>query len=433
MSNLPNNNDRFSAKPSKKIVHTNSTNPTGASREEIMGAPQKKGGAPKKTPAWKVLLTVIIIIASVCIVFSFMWDFFIKDALIGIVDKNLEPSVDASSSYVDDDTGLPVLDGDRREKVFNFLVIGLNDDTGNNTDTMMLINYDVAAGNINVVQIPRDTYIDWTYNFRKINSIFAAGYNTSSAADKAGRRTDGIEELCGFIESNMCVKIDFYVLVDLVAFQNVVDAMGGVEVDVPCDMVYNDNEQNLHLNLRAGKQKLNGYQAMCFCRNRHSWVDQDFGRMDIQKLFISATLNQLKANITDPAVLASLVESAFKNVQTNLTLENCVYFATQVMKTDMSKIRMVTLPTESYDRYIIALKSDMLDVINNFLNVYSEPLTFEALDPKFAFTTTSNAGLHKAYLYDRTNYDIYDASTIEDNVQFHQDPHPLTGDYYNGN
>lgn len=361
-----------------------------------------------------------------------MWNFFIKDALIGMVDEHLEPSVDASSKYIDDDTGLPVLEGDRREKVFNFLVIGLNDDTGNNTDTMMLVNYDVAAGNINVVQIPRDTYIDWTYNFRKINSVFAAGFNTSNAADKTGRRVDGIEELCGFIESNMCVKIDFYVLVDLTAFQNVIDAMGGVEVDVPCDMVYNDNEQNLHLNLKAGRQVLDGYQAMCFCRNRHSWADQDYGRMDIQKLFISATLNQLKANITDPAVLASLVETAFKNVQTNLTLENCVYFATQVLKTDMSKIRMVTLPTESYDRYIIALKSDMLDIVNGFLNVYSEPLTFEQLDPKCAFTTTSNSGLHKAYLYDRAKYDIYDAGSIEDNVQLHEDPHPMTGDYYKG-
>lgn len=425
MNNIPNNDNAnnqgpqgFTAKPTDKIVHTGDpARPTGASREELLGkgTNKKAQNVRKKTPAWKKLLTAVIIIASVCVVFSVMWSLFIKDAIGNAIDTHFEPTVSPTSSWVDPDTGLPALDGDRREKTFNFLVAGLNDDTGNNTDTLMLINYDVANGNINVVQIPRDTYIDWTYNFSKINSIFAAGFNYSDATDKTGRRNDGINELCGFIESNMSVKIDFYILVDLQAFQEIVDAMDGVEVDVPCDMKYDDPAQNLHIDLKQGRQTLSGYDAMCLVRNRHTYADADYGRMNVQKIFISALLTQLKANVTDPAVLSSLVQVGFNDVQTNLTLENCIYFATQVLKTDLSKIKMVTMPTESYDGKIIMLKSDMLDVINQCLNVYAEPLTFEELDPNCAFTTTSYSGLHKAYLYDRVDYDIFGADDVEQN------------------
>ena len=427
MNNIPNNDNRinnaneaqrFTSKPTKKIVHTNdAARPVGASREELLGqgTNKTKGGARRKTPLWKKFLTVVIIIASVCIVFSIMWSLFIKDALLGAIDTHWEPTVSPTSENINSETGLPVLDGDRREKTFNFLVVGLNDDTGNNTDTIMLINYDVANGNINVVQIPRDTYIDWTYSFSKINSVFAAGYNYSDKSDKTGRRSDGMDELCGFIESNMCVKIDFYVLVDLEAFQDVVDAMGGVEVDVPCDMNYEDPEQNLYIHLKAGTQTLSGYDAMCMVRNRHTYADADLGRMNVQKIFISALLAQLKENVTDPSVLSSLVQVGFNDVQTNLTFENCVYFATQVLKTDLANVKMVTMPNESYDGRIIMLKSDMLDVINQCLNVYTEPLAIEELDPNFAFTTTSYSGLHKAYLYDRVDYDIFGADEVEEN------------------
>lgn len=83
----------------------------------------------------------------------------------------------------------------------------------------MLANYDVANQMINVVQIPRDTYINAGYNFHKINSVYAAGFNHADyGSTQTERRVAGMNELCEFIETNMTVKIDFYVLVDLSAF-----------------------------------------------------------------------------------------------------------------------------------------------------------------------------------------------------------------------
>ncbi len=391
--------------------------------------PSNKRGASvqqkkkKKTPAWKVLLTVIIMVLSVAIVLSVILSIFgvplfgksTKDIIAGVGEK-LEPSVSDASSWKDDETGLPVLSGNRKDKVFNFLVVGLNNDTGNNTDTIMLAQYDVANQKANIVQIPRDTYINASYNFHKINSIYAVGYNyADSGLSQEGRRTEGMNELCEFIETNMAVKIDFYVLVDLDAFEEFIDSLGGLNVNVPCNMDYEDPQQDLYIHLRAGQQTLSGYDAMCLVRNRHCYADADYGRMNVQKIFVSALLKQVKENITDLSTLTSIIKIGFNNVTTNLTMENCIYFATQALKIDMSNLSMVTLPTQSVNGHIVVLETDVVNIINSYLNVYDEPITAETFDPKYRLVDRSDSDMYKAYMYWESEYEVYTADEVDEN------------------
>ncbi len=376
----------------------------------------------KKIPAWKILVTVIIMVLSmaivVCVALSaFGVPLFGGGGLKGFVSgvgSNFEPDVSPSSTWTDDQTGLPVLDGNRKQKVFNFLVVGLNDDTGNNTDTIMLAQYDTGNQYANVVQIPRDTYINASYNFHKINSIFAAGYNVTSGA-KAERREAGMARLCEFFESNFAVKIDFSVLVDLSAFENLIDGMGGLKVNVPCDMDYEDPWQDLYIHLRAGEQTLSGYDAMCMVRNRHTYADADYGRMNVQKIFLSALLEQVQQNLTDVNTLKGLIDIAINDVATNLTADNCFYFASQALNMDMSHLRMVTMPTTTVGANVTILKSDAIDVINNYLNVYDRPITEDSFDPKCHLTDKTDRALYETYLYTRMEYDVYTADDVNRN------------------
>lgn len=384
----------------------------------------------RKTPAWKVLTTILIMVLSMAIVLGLLVNYLILPklgggigGLISNMGEHLEPTVDNDSTYVDE-SGMPVLSGDRKEKVFNFLIVGLNNDTGNNTDTIMLAQYDVGNQAINVVQIPRDTYINGTYNFHKINSVFAAGYNSASAGSTveerrvvgiAGDKENNIEGLCGFIESNMAVKIDFYVLVDLDAFESFIDSIGGLRINVPCNMDYEDPEQDLYIHLKAGEQVLSGYDAMCLVRNRKTFTDADYGRMNVQKIFLSALLKQVKEDMTDTKTLTGIIDIVFNDVTTNLSLSNCVYFATQALSVDMSKLRMVTLPTLSVGNAISVLESDAVDIINSFVNVYTEPVDAETFDPKCRLTNKKDSGLYKTYLYNRTEYEIFTADSVDEN------------------
>ncbi|MCI8331274.1 MAG: LCP family protein [Clostridiales bacterium] len=376
-----------------------------------------------KTPAWKVFVTVLILIISVAIVLSvvlsvFGIPFIGRPGGSGWVDQFLEPNVSGDSNWMDNDTGRPVLSGDRRDKVYNFLVAGLNDDTGNNTDTLMLVHFDVENMGANIVQIPRDTYINAGYNFHKINSVFAAGYNRAElGTEKGQRRKAGMNELCEFIETNMAVKIDFTVIVDLSAFENFIDQLGGLHVKVPCDMTYSDPEQNLYIDLRQGEQTLSGYQAMCLVRNRKTYADADYGRMDVQKIALAALMKQVKENITDVSTLSSLMSIAVNDVTTDLTVDNCVYFATKVLKMDMSRVKMLTLPTQNANGYITILKTNAVEVIDQYLNVYAETFTAEQFDSGKIFTNKDpNSVQYKTYLYNEMEYKVYSADHIDDEV-----------------
>ncbi len=379
---------------------------------------------------WKVLLTALIMLLSLLILTFGMLCLFngtvkadpmgwlgslMKDPGTAIVDL-FRPEVQGGSSWSDDD--MPIIDdADRHEKdVFNFLIAGVNDGLGNNTDTLMLVQYRVGDGQINVVQIPRDTYIDVGYNFNKINSIYSAAYNGGSGS-ASERRVDGMEGtderigLCEFIEKSYAVKIDYYVLIDLAGFQSLIDELGGLRVNVPSRMKYSDPEQNLFIDLYPGEQTLTGYQAMCMVRNRKTYVDADYSRMNAQKIVLTALFKQVKEDFTADT-LKGLIEFAYENVTTNISLTDCIYFGTNALSVDMDSLKMVTMPTKYFKGHCMTLEKGCVEVVNQFLNVYSRPITAEDFDRGDRLTTTGTE-LHEVYLYETIDYEVYDGDRVD--------------------
>ena len=131
--------------------------------------------------------------------------------------------------------GMPTLSGDRKEGYYTFLLIG-TDRSDSNTDTLMLVSYDVPNQQVNIASIPRDTMINASWDIKKINSVF-------------GLYKDGVGALKTYMKSILGFEPDFYVKVDLSAFVELVDLVDGVDFYVPQDMNYDDPSQNLHIHL----------------------------------------------------------------------------------------------------------------------------------------------------------------------------------------
>jgi len=204
-------------------------------------------------------------------------------------------------------------------------------------------------GKVSVLSIPRDTYIDDVVT-NKINAVYSTngGYNkdkNSKDYEKAEKAMlEQVEEITG-------ITPNYYITIDTNALVELVDAIGGVTVDVPINMKYDDSSQNLHINLKKGTQKLNGAQAEQFVRFRKNnngtgYSNGDIGRVATQQEFIKALIKEVlqPKNITK---ISDLIEIGLNNVKTNITLGDALQYVDDIKNFNMDNLRMETLPQET--------------------------------------------------------------------------------------
>ena len=197
------------------------------------------------------------------------------------------------------------------------------------SDSMLLLRFDPDAKKVSVLSIPRDTrvYIDG-YGVRKINHANDYGGPALSASVAS--------ELLGGIE------IDRYVRVNVQGVEKLIDALGGVTVNVPKDMKYNDFSQHLYIDLKKGVQHLDGDKAMQFLRYRYDGLG-DISRVQRQQMLMRATVEQtLKpATVIKVPKILSVIQS---HLDTNLTVRELMALSNFASKTDRSGVKMMMLP-----------------------------------------------------------------------------------------
>lgn len=228
------------------------------------------------------------------------------------------------------------------------LILGVSTDLDSElTDTIMVASYNPNTQKANLLSIPRDTftgkYKSKATASQKINCL----YNISRDPEKT---LDAVNEITG-------LDIEYYVLVRTEALIKLVDAIGGVEFDVPIDMYYTDKTQDLVIDLKAGTQTINGEKAEQLLRFRHNndgtsypieYGDNDFGRMRTQRDFIMATLKQtLKpGNIFK---IGQILEIANENVETNLQLSYIKDYVPYAVEFNTENMETATLPGTTPD------------------------------------------------------------------------------------
>jgi LCP family protein required for cell wall assembly len=245
----------------------------------------------------------------------------------------------------------------RREGTYCFIV-GATDDEGYRTDTMMLVFFEPAKETLNVLQIPRDLLVETGHASNKANALYAYG---KGALMKSA------------LSSAFGIPIDNYVVINLDCFRTIVDKLGGVEVNVPFDMDYEDPYQDLYIHLKAGKQVLDGEGAEGFVRFRYGYVDMDFGRMNAQKIFLAAAAKTAIKPV-NIAKIPGLVDTVFKHMKTDLTASEILSYATKAVGVPLSNVRMFTMPSESWyyagESGLTAYKDETMYIINNYFSPY---------------------------------------------------------------
>lgn len=163
-----------------------------------------------------------------------------------------------------------------------FLLAGLdNVQNVSRTDTIILAKLDFSKHDLRMISIPRDTFVQVSTkrgtHWDRINSAYTGGGNEGLL--------DTVKNLTGFYP-------DYLILLNYQGFKDIVDLVGGVEIDVDKDMNYDDNAGNLHIHLKKGLQTLNGQDALGFVRFRHD-AEGDFMRIRRQQQFLKTFLQKL--------------------------------------------------------------------------------------------------------------------------------------------
>lgn len=207
---------------------------------------------------------------------------------------------------------------------------------GTRTDTMMLVKVNFESGKINLLSIPRDTRVLVKGREDKINHAHAYG---------------GPDLSIRTVREFLNIDLDYYVKVDYKAVMAIVEAIGGVEIDVPRNMTYYDPTADppLNINLKKGLQLLNGQQSHDFLRwrknNSLTSGYGDIGRIESQQMFVKELVKQtLKPkNIFK---LPKLIETYYDYVETNVPLNVILKGAMSAKNLDIENMETTTIPGE---------------------------------------------------------------------------------------
>lgn len=281
--------------------------------------------------------------------------------------------------------------------VVNILVCGIdyeegraysNDPTSNDgmTDMIMYVNFDVKNKKINMLQIPRDTYVgeDWkTGGTGKINAV--------------ALKNDGVASLAQAISEQYKLPIDYYLTIDMQSLKEIVDLFGGIEVYLPQDVA--DGKGSY---LPAGLHTLDGQSAEFLVRNRHGsgYAQGDIARLDMQRYFYQGLFKRIRtATVWDIAKLTPVV---LNYVTTDIPGNTLISLGVSFLKVDSANIMMCKVPTYSaaqqYNGNSVQVcdTTKTLDLINTYFMTYGTPVT--SLDVPTLPTTGSSSDPNVQYM-----------------------------------
>lgn len=233
----------------------------------------------------------------------------------------------------------------KEDGVTNILLIG-NDSregvSGSRSDAMILVSISDKTKSIHLTSLLRDMYVEIPgYKGNRLNSAYSLG---------------GAELLLETIEHNLDIEVNRYVLVDFQAFANLIDAVGGVELELTNDEVKWVNAYLNEYNIITGKDlntdyldesssgmmHLNGPQALAFSRNRS--IGNDFGRTERQRKVIAAAVEKIpKALISDPK---GVLEGILPNLTTNVVPTECFGLGAEAVKFLIYDFKQGSIPIE---------------------------------------------------------------------------------------
>lgn len=220
------------------------------------------------------------------------------------------------------------------------------------SDAIMVARMDFDAGTINILSIPRDAAVKIAkHGVRKINAAHQYG---------------GPELVKSTIKNMFGIDVDYYATIDFEGFQKMVDAVGGVDLEVHKRLKYDDNWGGLHINLYPGVQHLDGYKAMGYVRMRHS--DSDFERAKRQHEFLEALRGQVMKPTNFLNTLNAL-NTLTDSIKSDMSTEQMMALASFAKGLDRAKIHLETLPCQEGPSYVYIKVAESEKMIRELFGV----------------------------------------------------------------
>lgn len=253
----------------------------------------------------------------------------------------------------------------------NFLIAGV-DQTELLTDVILVGNFDSETKEITLISIPRDTYVVMSDDLRaeaKADGIYMPSQFKINAINSYSGAEKGILYLEKYVEEMMGIEIDFYAELDTDAFVEIVDIIGGVEMEIrPKGLHYYDPTQNLRIDVPGGMQLLDGTMAEGVVRFRADYVQGDIDRIAIQQQFMKAFFSQVISTEAIRENALSYIEACFKYLRTDFPVGDIPRYLPYLSYLSPDSINFVTLPGEAKTiggaSYYVPDSDDLTQLVN---------------------------------------------------------------------
>ena len=301
------------------------------------------------------VVTVTLVVAALVLIFGYFYSY-----IASFNNKAVDLSKKGLTSKLNKADG----------ESCNILVMGVdigtpgatNANDPKRTDTMILAHYNAENKKINLVSIPRDTLIKINGKNQKINAAHAIG---------------GVNYTVDAVEKLLDIQIDYYGKINYEGFVKVIDAIGGVDMDITRKMDYDDPTQDLSIHFEKGTAvHLNGKKAEEFFRWRKNtdgsgFENGDLGRIENQHIFISKVMSKIKSPsivFKIPSILSAIKSSVETNMDAQEILKYGFRFATidnDKLSIDTIKGDLKTLKGVSYVVYDEAKNKEIISKLSN--------------------------------------------------------------------
>lgn len=299
-------------------------------------------GLKKNRLAISLLLILILLLCAGVSTLSFFYDY------LGKFSKNSKENV-------------PLAKVTDKNSPINILILGVDigdvnskdNDNIKRTDSIMVANYNPSIPELKLISIPRDTLIQVNGKNNKINAAYALG---------------GIKYAVASVEGILGIDINYYAKLDYEGFRRVIDAIGGVDMEITQNMNYDDDAQNLHIRFKKGEVvHLDGKKAEEFFRWRKNndgtgLADGDLGRIENQHKLISKVIEKFKSVTIIPKI-NNILNIIPEYVSTNMLGEDILKYGLSFIKIDKANIAMHTIKGDA--KYINGISYLIYNEKNN--------------------------------------------------------------------
>ena len=267
--------------------------------------------------------------------------------------------------------------------ITRLLVLG-RDRAAGLTDSIFIVTVEENNGTLRILQIPRDTYAEYTQrDYKKLNGAYG---------------TLGLGGVKNFLSEALGVPLDYVLAMDLDCVSELVDAVGGVDVELTQPMSYSDPEQGLVIDLPAGMQRLDGSSAEHYLRYRSGYANADLGRMDAQKRFIAAFSRRCRE--LGKGALMGVLWKLFPHVETDLPIHRATSLVQLLLQCNADELPMLTAPGQAVQGtsgawYYSINRAGMIRAVRDYL--LPTAYTDSQFDPNGYFDREEHSQFHEIY------------------------------------